>query len=31
MRRGSGIIGLIVVIWLIIGVVAASQRGYFNP
>jgi hypothetical protein len=31
MRRGSGIIGLIVVIWLIIGVVAAFQRGYFNP
>jgi hypothetical protein len=28
--RGSGIGGVIVVIWLIIGVVAASQRGYFN-
>ena len=30
MRRGSGIVGLIVVIWLIIGVVAAFQRGYFG-
>jgi hypothetical protein len=28
--RGSGIGGVIVVIWLIIGVVASSQRGYFN-
>jgi hypothetical protein len=31
MRRGSGILGLIVVIWLIVGVVAAYQRDYFNP
>jgi len=29
-RRGSGLIGLIVVIWLIIGVIAAAQRGYFG-
>ena len=28
--RGSGLIGLIVVIWLIIGVIAAAQRGYFG-
>jgi len=31
MRRGGGIGGLIVVIWLIIGVVAAYQRNYFDP
>ena len=30
MRRGSGIGGLIVVIWLLIGVLAAFQRGYFG-
>ncbi|WP_183099518.1 hypothetical protein [Nocardioides pelophilus] len=30
MRRGSGIGGMIVVIWLLIGVVAAFQRGYFG-
>ena len=30
MRRGSGLVGLIVVIWLLIGVVAAFQRGYFG-
>ena len=30
MRRGSSIGGLIVAIWLIIGVVAAAQRGYFD-
>ena len=30
MRRGSGIGGLIVAIWLIIGLVAAFQRGYFS-
>lgn len=30
MRRGSGIVGVIVVIWLVIGVVAAAQRGYFG-
>ncbi len=29
MRSGS-ILGLIVVIWLVIGAVAAGQRGYFN-
>jgi hypothetical protein len=29
-RRGSSIGGLIVAIWLIIGVVAAAQRGYFD-
>jgi hypothetical protein len=28
--RGTGIIGAIVVIWLIIGAVAAFQRGYFK-
>jgi hypothetical protein len=30
MRRGGGLIGLLVVVWLIIGVVAAAQRGYFG-
>lgn len=31
MRRGSGgIVGFIVVVWLIIGVIATVQRGYFN-
>jgi hypothetical protein len=28
--RGGGIIGVIVLIWLVIGVVAAYQRDYFN-
>lgn len=28
--RGSGLIGLIVVIWLIVGAVAAGQRGYYG-
>ncbi|WP_408897465.1 hypothetical protein ACJ5H2_21445 [Nocardioides sp. R1-1] len=28
--RGTGIGGVIVVIWLVIGVVAAVQRGYFS-
>lgn len=28
--RGTGIIGAIVVIWLIIGAIAAFQRGYFK-
>jgi hypothetical protein len=28
--RGTGLLGLIVVIWLIIGVIAAAQRGYFG-
>lgn len=32
MRRGSGggIVGLIVVVWLIIGIIASVQRGYFK-
>jgi hypothetical protein len=28
--RGSSIGGVILVIWLIIGIIAAGQRGYFN-
>jgi hypothetical protein len=28
--RGGGILGFIVLVWLIIGVVAAFQRGYFE-
>jgi hypothetical protein len=28
--RGSSIGGVILAIWLIIGVIAAGQRGYFN-
>ncbi|ULE31825.1 hypothetical protein [Mycobacterium sp. IDR2000157661] len=28
--RGGGIIGVIVLIWLLIGVVAAYQRDYFS-
>lgn len=28
--RGGGIIGAIIVIWLIIGAIAAFQRGYFK-
>ncbi|HEY2948127.1 MAG TPA: hypothetical protein VGJ53_06985 [Micromonosporaceae bacterium] len=28
--RGTSIGGLIVLIWLIIGAIAAGQRGYFN-
>ena len=28
--RGTSIAGVIVVIWLIIGAVAAGQRGYFK-
>lgn len=28
--RGSGIIGAIVLVWLLIGVFAAWQRGYFE-
>jgi hypothetical protein len=31
MNRGSGIGGTLVVIWLLIGVLAAFQRGYFGP
>jgi ABC-type dipeptide/oligopeptide/nickel transport system permease subunit len=30
MSRGSNIGGIIVVIWLLIGVLAAFQRGYFG-
>ena len=30
MRRGSGIVGVIVVVWLVIGAIAAAQRGYFG-
>ena len=30
MARGSGILGAVVVIWLLIGVLAAVQRGYFG-
>ena len=28
--RGRGIVGVIVLIWLVIGVIAAFQRGYFK-
>jgi hypothetical protein len=28
--RGTGLLGLLVVIWLVIGVIAAAQRGYFG-
>jgi hypothetical protein len=28
--RGGGILGVIVLIWLLIGVFATYQRGYFN-
>ncbi|KAA1425905.1 hypothetical protein [Nocardioides antri] len=30
MYRSSGIVGAIVIIWLVIGVLAAFQRGYFG-
>jgi hypothetical protein len=30
MRRGGGIVGILLVIWLVIGVLAAFQRGYFK-
>ena len=30
MGRGGGILGVLVLIWLIIGVVAAYQRDYFK-
>lgn len=26
----KGLVGLLVVIWLVIGVIAAAQRGYFG-
>jgi hypothetical protein len=29
-RRGSRIGGLLLLIWLVIGVIASMQRGYFN-
>jgi hypothetical protein len=28
--RGGGLVGLLVVLWLVIGAVAAGQRGYFG-
>ena len=28
--RGTGLLGLVVVVWLLIGVLAAAQRGYFG-
>lgn len=28
--RGGGILGVIVLVWLLIGVVATYQRGYFS-
>jgi hypothetical protein len=28
--RGGGILGVIVLVWLLIGVVATYQRGYFK-
>lgn len=28
--RGGGLLGVIVLVWLLIGVVAAYQRGYFS-
>ncbi len=31
MRRASGVVGVLVVVWLVIGVIAAAQRGYFGP
>jgi hypothetical protein len=31
MRRGGGFFGLLVVVWLLIGVLAAYQRNYFDP
>ena len=30
MGRGSGLLGVVVVVWLLIGVLAAAQRGYFG-
>jgi hypothetical protein len=30
MGRGGGILGVVVLIWLIVGVVAAYQRDYFK-
>jgi hypothetical protein len=28
--RGGGLLGVVVLVWLLIGVVAAYQRGYFE-
>ena len=28
--RGTGIVTVLVVIWLVIGAIAAAQRGYFS-
>lgn len=28
--RGMSVLGVIVIVWLVIGVVAALQRGYFS-
>ena len=30
MARGGGLLGIVVVVWLVIGVLAAAQRGYFG-
>ncbi|CAN5472140.1 hypothetical protein BH09ACT12_BH09ACT12_17660 [soil metagenome] len=30
MQRGGGFITLLVVVWLVIGAIAAGQRGYFG-
>ncbi|WP_285788207.1 hypothetical protein [Micromonospora sp. NBRC 101691] len=30
MRRGPSIFGVLLVIWLVIGAIAAGQRGYFE-
>ncbi len=30
MRRGGGIVGVLLLVWLLIGVLAAAQRGYFS-
>jgi len=30
MRRGGSIVGTLLMIWLVIGVLAAFQRGYFK-
>ena len=29
-RRGGSIFGVLVLVWLVIGVIAAAQRGYFS-
>ncbi len=30
MKSAGGLVGFLVVLWLVIGVVAAGQRGYFG-